>query len=132
MNRRQGLVEVADIERAISSHALWMSQLREAILAAELTDAASDAEAVRAVDRCDFGKWLLGPGLSEEDRAGSDYRDVQRLHADFHQVAAHVVELAASGKTREAYDLLYGEYITVSGRLAIAMRSWQNRLLAGQ
>jgi len=29
----------------------------------------------------------------------------------------------------EAYTLLYGEYMTLSGRLVLAMRAWQTNLL---
>ena len=117
--------KVADIEQAIGNHALWMSHLRDAILEARPT---FDLEGVRSENQCEFGKWLHGPRLSVEDRASSFYHDVARLHADFHQLAARVVELAVSGKTLDAYELLYGEYITMSGRLAIAMRAWQETL----
>lgn len=118
---------VAEIEQAIGNHALWMSHLRQAILE---TPAALDVEVIRAEDQCDFGKWLYGSRLSVADRASSVYQEVERLHAEFHQVAAQVVELAASGRTCDAYGLLYGEYITMSGRLAIAMRAWQEKLRA--
>jgi len=117
--------KLADIERAIDNHALWMSQLREAIFD---TQAPIDVEAIRAEDRCEFGKWLYGSRLSDEERASSVYQEVKRLHAEFHQAAARVVELAASGKTHDAYSLLYGDYITMSGRLAIAMRAWREKL----
>lgn len=119
--------KVAGIEQAINSHALWMSRLRQAILDAQ---SLIDVEAIRADDQCEFGKWLYGSRLSDDDRASRYYQDVNRLHAEFHQAAARVVELAASGKTRDAYELLYGDYITMSGRLAIAMRAWRDQLRA--
>ncbi|HRF04474.1 CZB domain-containing protein [Accumulibacter sp.] len=116
---------MADIEKAIGNHALWMSHLRDAIVQAHPS---VDVAEVRAEDQCEFGKWLYDPCLSVEDRASSVYQDVKRLHADFHRLAARVIELAASGRPLDAYALLYGEYITMSGRLAIAMRAWQDRL----
>lgn len=119
--------KVAGIEQAINSHALWMSRLRQAILDAQ---SLIDVEAIRADDQCEFGKWLYGSRLSDDDRASRYYQEVNRLHAEFHQTAARVVELAASGKTRDAYELLYGDYITMSGRLAIAMRAWRDQLRA--
>lgn len=120
---------MVDIEQAIANHALWMSRLRQAIVEAP---AALEVEKIRAEDQCDFGKWLHGSRLSLEDRASTVYQEVERLHAEFHQVAAQVVELAASGRACDAYGLLYGEYITMSGRLAIAMRAWQEKLRATQ
>ena len=50
------------------------------------------------------------------------------MHTEFHELAAQVVELAASGKKNEAYALFYGEYVTMSGRLALTLRAWQDRL----
>jgi len=119
---------VRDIEEAIGAHARWVSELRQAVLDAT---AGTDVEAIRADDRCDFGQWLYGPRLSAEDRTTKEFEQVRRLHAEFHQLAAEVVERAAGGQTLEAYGLLYGEYVTLSGRLALAMRAWQARLLQG-
>ena len=120
--------KLRDIEEAIGAHASWMSDLRQAIL-----DARSGVEAamIRADDQCEFGKWLYGSRWSAEDRTTDSYQEVRQLHADFHELAAQVVERAAQGKTVEAYALLYGEYVTMSGRLALALRAWQGRLLQG-
>jgi len=125
MENQDRVDKVTDIEEAIGNHARWMSLLRDAILQAPPT---VDVTEVQAEDQCEFGKWLHGSRLSGEDRASAVYQEVNRLHADFHRLAAQVVELAVSGKPRDAYDLLYGEYITMSGRLAIAMRAWQDKL----
>jgi hypothetical protein len=117
---------VADIERAIGAHSQWMVQLRQAVV-----DALSgiDVERIRADNLCEFGKWLHGPGLSPDERLRDHYLEVQRLHAEFHALAGRIVELAAAGQVAEAYTLLYGEYMTLSGRLILAMRAWQADLL---
>lgn len=117
---------VTDIEQAIQTHTQWMSQLRQAVL-----DALSgiDVQTVRADSHCEFGKWLRGPGLSANDRLTDHYLEVRRLHAEFHDLAGKIVELAAAGRVAEAYTLLYGEYITLSGRLILAMRAWQASLI---
>lgn len=118
--------KVADIEQAIGAHAIWMSYLRQAVLDARH---GIDVQVIRADDQCEFGKWLYGSRLSTEDRDSDGYREVRALHIEFHETAAQVVELAACGKTVEAYALLYGDYITLSGKLALAMRAWQEKLL---
>ena len=117
---------VADIELAIQAHTQWMSHLRQAVL-----DALSgiDVQSIRADSHCEFGKWLLGPGLSADDRLTDHYLEVRRLHAEFHKLAGRIVELAAAGQVAGAYTLLYGEYMTLSGRLILAMRAWQSSLL---
>ena len=117
--------QVAEIEDALGKHALWMSELRQAVLYAP---AGIDVESIRADDRCEFGRWLYGSHWSSAERASESYEEVRRVHAEFHQLAGEVVDLAASGRTLEAYGLLYGDYVTISGRLAIAMRAWQAKL----
>ncbi len=117
---------MADIDLAIKAHTQWMSLLRQAVL-----DALSgiDVQNIRADSHCDFGKWLYGPGLSADDRVTDHYREVRRLHTEFHELSGRIVELAAAGRVAEAYTLLYGEYITLSGRLVLALRAWQASLL---
>ncbi|SBT04073.1 conserved hypothetical protein [Candidatus Accumulibacter aalborgensis] len=121
--------DVVDIEAAIGQHAVWMTHLRNAVLGAY---SGMDREYIRADNQCEFGKWLYGSHLSAEQRVSEYFQAVQRLHAEFHQLAARVLDLAASGRMVEAYSLLYGEYVTMSGRLVIAMRAWQEKLKAGQ
>lgn len=121
--------QVADIESAISQHAAWMTHLRKAVLGAY---SGMDREDIRADNQCEFGKWLYGSHLSAEQRVSEYFQEVRRLHAEFHQLAARVLDLAASGRICEAYSLLYGEHVTMSGRLVIAMRKWQEKLKAGQ
>ena len=122
MENQDRVDKVTDIEEAIGNHARWMSLLRDAILQAPPT---VDVTEVQAEDQCEFGKWLHGPGLSPSDRLTEYYREVRHVHAEFHELAGRIVELAAAGRVFEAYALLYGEYITLSGRLALAMRAWQ-------
>ncbi len=117
---------MADIDLAIKTHTQWMSQLRQTVL-----DALSgiDVQSIRADGHCEFGKWLFGPGLSADDRLTDHYLEVRRLHTEFHELSGRIVERAAVGQVAEAYTLLYGEYITLSGRLVLALRAWQASLL---
>ncbi len=125
MDNKTG-VKVGDIEKAIAAHVHWMTLLRQAVL-----DAVSgiDVKSIAAHNQCEFGKWLLGPGLSTDDRLTENYLKVWRVHAEFHELARRIVELAAAGQVADAYTLLYGEYITLSGKLVLAMRAWQENLL---
>ena len=118
--------KVGDLEQAIAAHVHWMTLLRQAVL-----DAVSgiDVESIAAHNQCEFGKWLHGPGVSPDERLTDHYLEVRRLHAEFHELAGRIVELAAADQVAEAYTLLYGEYITLSGRLILAMRAWQSKLL---
>ena len=128
MDKKTG-ERVGDLEQAIAAHVHWMTLLRQAVL-----DAVSgvDVESIAAHNQCEFGKWLHGPGLSADDRLTDDYLEVWRVHAEFHELARRIVELAAAGQMVEANTLLYGEYITLSGKLVLTMRTWQASLLGMQ
>ena len=114
------------LEQAIAAHVQWMTLLRQAVI-----DAVSgiDIESIAAHHQCEFGKWLHSPGLTPDDRLTDDHLEVTRVHTEFHGLARRIVELAAAGQMVEAYTLLYGEYMTLSGRLILAMRAWQASLL---
>ena len=118
--------KVGDLEQAIAAHVRWMTLLRQAVI-----DAVSgiDVESIAAHNQCEFGKWLHGAGLTPDDRLSDEHLEVRRVHAEFHGLARRIVELAAAGRMAEAYTLLYGEYMTLSGRLVLAMRAWQASLL---
>lgn len=114
---------LSELEEAIGDHVKWISKLQHGLLAAPST---LDPAMMRADNLCFLGRWLYGPSLSDEDRASDYYRDVRRLHTEFHELAGQIVELAASGLIFDAYHRLYGEYLTMSGRLVLAMRAWRD------
>lgn len=114
------------LEEAIGDHAKWMSALQRDLLAAPAT---LDPARMRADDLCVLGRWLYGPSLSDEDRTSDYYHEVRRLHAEFHELAGQIIELATSGMIFDAYHRLYGDYLTMSGRLVLAMRAWRDAWL---
>jgi methyl-accepting chemotaxis protein len=70
--------------------------------------------------------------LDVKDKTSSHYEEVKNLHAKFHQTAAQVVELAVTGKKREAQHLmsLEGEYTKISSKLTAAMSAWLKNVAA--
>jgi hypothetical protein len=120
------VAKIRDIESAIANHAKWATHLTKAITDAQLE---IPLATIGSDDVCEFGQWLYGAEVSEEDRASADFQTVRDLHAEFHKVAREVAELAASSNRFAAYTLLYGEYMAISGRLSIALSAWKERLL---
>jgi hypothetical protein len=119
------VARIADIELAMTSHAKWATHLTKAIADAHLE---IPLATIGSDDVCEFGQWLYGQELSDDDKISADYRAVRDLHAEFHKVAQQVAELAESSNRYEAYKLLYGEYIASSGKLAIALTAWKEKL----
>ena len=55
---------------------------------------------------------------------------MKELHAEFHNAAAEILDLALKGKTEEAQKKLEfgGGYGQISGRLVLALQAWRNKL----
>ena len=114
-----------EIRAAVQAHDAWNRRLTTAINLGSCETAPEDI----AVDhKCDFGKWLYGDDLDAETKNGKPFTVTKRLHADFHNVAARVADLAEQGKKAEAYTLLDGEYSFASSKLMRALTKWRGEL----
>jgi hypothetical protein len=112
-------------DRAIAAHAKWKFELREAIDTGKSQWAVRD---VRTDNACEFGKWLAALPLSQ--RLAEHYTKVRALHAEFHTVAADVLELALTGRKEEAAAAIAfnSPIAVVSSNLTMAVVAWQNAL----
>ena len=110
------------LDCAIAAHARWKYRLMEAIETGRSSWHVGD---VRADHACDFGKWLLTLPLSH--RLSRHCKEVKRLHAEFHGLAADVLELALAGRKDEAAAAiaLGSRFATVSSSLTMAVIAWQ-------
>ena len=88
----------ARINAALSAHAMWKGRLKAAI---QNGTSDQDPAVVRRDDRCEFGKWLYGE-TDAAVRGCAHYGKVKQLHAEFHQHASRVLELALTGRKAEA------------------------------
>ena len=118
------MINVDVLQKAIAAHSGWKARLRTAVNSGKF-DFTTDT--VKADNQCDFGKWLYGSEPSAADRQTEHYRTVKQLHAQFHQEAAKVVELATSGhkETAETAIGMGGTYSKASQALTEAMVKWR-------
>ena len=121
------MIPKLEIEQAIGAHALWKSRLRTAL---ESGRATASADFISRDDRCDFGEWLQGPELTPADKATEHFQTVSRLHAEFHHIAAQLVDLARGGKKLEASkaEALDMAFLEASTKLIAAMEAWHESL----
>jgi hypothetical protein len=86
--------------------------------------------AVKADNQCEFGKWLYGTQMSASEKQSPHYAPVKQLHAQFHQEAAKVVELATAGKKIEAEKAIAigSSYTKVSTSLTSEIVKWRESL----
>ena len=123
-----GAVRLADIQKinmAIGAHGQWKSRLRQAIESGYSEHAVGE---ICRDDCCDFGRWLHA--LPAEEQAGTDWKKVRELHAEFHKEAAAVLALALAGRKAEAGTALDPEssYVQTSLLLTAAMMDWMNHV----
>lgn len=118
------MASIKEIDKAIGAHGMWKSRLKMTIESSRID---TPVETIRRDDQCDFGKWLHGSTLTAADKATKHYKTVTELHAEFHQTAARVVELALTGRKSEAETMMIlgGEYAVISAKLTQAMMNWK-------
>jgi hypothetical protein len=113
------------IEKSLAAHRLWQFRLSRAAETGSL-----DARSTAALtdDQCEFELWLNGlPIIEKHD---GHFQDVRQKHAEFHRVAASVLEAATAGRGKEAQRMLDegGEFPKVMSEFSRAMLGWRNAL----
>jgi Chemoreceptor zinc-binding domain len=110
------------IDHAIAAHAKWTYRLKDAIDTGKGQWTVGDARTDKA---CEFGKWLYAQPVTQ--KLSGHYEKVRALHAEFHTVAADVLELALAGRKAEATAAiaLGSRFSAVSSNLIMALSAWQ-------
>lgn len=113
---------ISQIDEAITAHD---AMKRTLIFAINLNELNRSPEDIGNDHKCPFGHWLHGHSLDHEVKTHKPYQVVNRLHAEFHQVAAQVARLAQQGRKEEAFGLLDGEFAERSDTLKRALNKWR-------
>jgi hypothetical protein len=109
-------------DRAIAAHAKWKYRLMEAI---ETGQSEWKIAKVRSDSQCDFGTWLANLPLTE--RLAGPLQKVRTLHAEFHALAADILEMAISQRKDDALAAMAprSRFATVSSSLTLAVLDWK-------
>lgn len=107
---------------AIGAHRQWKQRLQTAI---DTGKSAFVPVEICQDNRCEFGKWLYQ--LPTVTRSTPHWKEVQKLHAAFHQAAGQVLNLALQGNQPGAAQLMSfgGSYTAASAALTSAMMKWK-------
>lgn len=110
------------INAAIGAHGAWKVRLKAAINTGtcDITPAVASCD-----DKCAFGGWLYGSGVSPATRSGVPYQVIRRLHAEFHQCAGQVLTHVTTGNKAGAQQLMDGEFTERSDKLVRALHKWK-------
>jgi methyl-accepting chemotaxis protein len=120
--RVSGRHQVA-LKNAILAHAGWTARLKATIASRKLDIPVS---MVKSDKQCQFGRWFYGPELSAEDQQTENYRTTKQLHAQFHEEASKVAQLAISGQKEAAEKAMNSssQYARVSSALTSVLTKW--------
>lgn len=113
------------LDHAIVAHSKWKLRLREAI---DTGKSSWQVREVRGDKSCEFGQWLAALPLTQKFATRAE--KVRSLHAEFHVLAAEVLETALVGRKAEASGLiaLGSRFSVVSSDLVMAITAWQEDL----
>lgn len=102
-----------ELREAIAAHGQWKVKFRD-FMAGKLE---LDANVVQQNNQCQFGKWLESHG--HKLLKGADYDEINRLHSEFHKIAADVIRKKKSGDAAGAEHALAsgGVFTTASAKL---------------
>jgi Chemoreceptor zinc-binding domain len=81
---------------------------------------------IRNERMCDFGKWLYSPALPNEVLDSAHYVNILRIHADFHEAAADVMQTIERNEIKRAKQMMAvdGYYTTHAIELRNEFLSW--------
>lgn len=102
-----------ELREAIAAHGQWKVKFRD-FMAGKLD---LDANVVQQNNQCQFGKWLESNGHQLLRKL--DFDEIDRLHTEFHKVAADVIRKKKSGDVAGAEQALAtgGTFTTASAKL---------------
>ena len=108
--------------KSIGAHSMWKDRLQTAV---DTKKNDWNIEKTKTDNQCDFGKWFYS--LPESERASRQCQDIQKLHAEFHQLAGHVLELVENKTIAEASAAIQRQsaFEICSEKLTLHMIDWK-------
>ncbi len=112
-----------EINAGISAHGAWKEKLLKAI---ETGESEVAPNVVKTDHNCAFGQWLH-KDIDSDAKNSPHYKDIVDLHAQFHQEAGSILELAINGSKDKADELMGsdGKFATLSANLTDKMNEWK-------
>ena len=121
-------IEICEtLEEAILSHERLKHDVRRFV---EVGENALKFRKLHVDGDCSFGKWLVKRELPLKVKSSVEYKNVRRLHSEFHRVAAQAVSLASHDKMAEALQLIGvgSKFVRTSNCLRLAMICWRDKI----
>ncbi|MFW2544118.1 CZB domain-containing protein [Primorskyibacter sp. 2E107] len=116
----------SELTNALAAHSKWKLRLKTAITVGKFDQDVSD---VKRCDLCEFGKWIENGGNFDADTIeGRPYKVTRRLHKEFHEAAASVLNYALHGHPDIAEQVMEGAYAERADKLSRALTLWRSEV----
>jgi methyl-accepting chemotaxis protein len=109
--------EDTGFEAMIAAHRAWREKLQDAIAG---RGERIDVERASVDHACALGKWIYGDG--KVCSGSREYEDLRSKHAEFHICAGQVAQLAQSGDSVGAQNVLAGQFTELSAQTVGTIR----------
>ena len=121
-------IDVNRLTDAIVLHKQWKQRLQGALM---IGRSAYTVAEVSDSENCELGVWLNA--LPVNIKATDQWKLVKKIHREFHECAALVLDLTLKGHQSEAAVLLEpgGLFSESEVNLTNALMQWKNRLTGG-
>jgi hypothetical protein len=114
---------VEEIQKGMLAHAQWKERIKNAI---ETGASNFTADQVKIDDGCDFGAWLH----ALPDQTSDEWKQIHRLHEQFHEEAGRILDLALQGRKDEAKQAisLNSHFADLSVRMTNLLIAWKKKV----
>ena len=114
-----------EVDGAIKAHMSWKKHLDDAL---KNKTSHLSVEQARNYSTCSFGIWMHSEDAPEGVRRSVEHSSIPRLHREFHNCAASLLEFALEAKAQgdAEYVLLLSAYEQSSTALIRALLEWKD------
>lgn len=117
-DKKEKIRNEIDLAEAVQAHVRWKLRLQDYL------DGKSseklDPMVICRDDQCDLGKWIHSSGMGYFHDL-EPFHQLRSDHAQFHYVAANVVQHVHANDRAAAEAALHGEYQQVSHKVVVAL-----------
>ncbi len=110
--------EEIDLSQAVQAHINWKLRLQNYL--GGKSDERLDPMVVCRDDQCELGKWIHGPGMAHFHDL-EPFHQLRADHAQFHFIAANVVQKVLASDHAAAQNILESDYPRISHKVVMAL-----------
>jgi len=114
----EDLFEGLYLGQAVQGHLAWKKRLKAIVVEGRQDDV--DIAQVAPDDLCALGQWLNGPAKARYGKL-PHYKQLRKIHAEFHLTAGQVLLNSRNGQQDEAEKMLRGAFSALSDQVQLEL-----------